>query len=103
MPITAAMRVEITSIAIAIALGVPAAFAATWFFERQNTVVWSGECSATGFSLVGNLQVDCNGQTYDVTGEGNKLVLHYLKNPGPLQCTITRSDVARCDDRPFRN
>lgn len=70
--------------------------------QRDTTVAWVGECGVGEPYSPGGAQIhlplNCNG-TKTMIWQGH-IIVSWIKNPGPLHCTLYESERAECDERP---
>lgn len=67
--------------------------------ENRRTVR-TATCTAQGFTVVSGdvaLALLCDNQKRDLTSA--KVIVSYLKNPGPLTCTVHSSGIRECSER----
>ena len=68
---------------------------------RDTSIVWEGSCSFEGWNSEGTFgfSVDCgDNRSGEITS--SSVVRSYIRNPGPLGCSISRTGRITCDDRP---
>ncbi len=73
---------------------------AAWVIYLMTAVVWTGSCSAEAFTDNGGLELVCADKHYRVENRG--LALSYIRNNGPLLCTVNANGEAHCKHRPFK-